>query len=157
HPEKKQKILKLVKEYETTADVTTTLRKAPLICGELIRTIRRKYEIKQTALGRSSTISQLENGVRRTSKARIKEIVSNIEREINLEFIKGEKNAQKAISANTRNNIKELSLLRMLASGEYLLDEIIEIEKIKYDGCMYVISIINFHGLLVDNGLVLAS
>ncbi|WP_456467406.1 V-type ATP synthase subunit B [Methanopyrus sp.] len=103
--------------------------------GRLLREIRRKYGVRASDLGPSSTISQIEGGERRATRRLALRIVERLEEIV--------------------GDVEEVRELRRLAEGNYVLDEVVEVETVGYEhDYLYDVTVIPDHTLVVENGII---
>ncbi len=103
--------------------------------GRLLREVRERYGVKAKDLGASSTISMIESGERRATRKLASEIVRKLE--------------------NIVGDVPEVRELRELAEGNYVLDEVVEVEFVDYEhDYLYDVTVIPDHTLIVENGII---
>jgi V/A-type H+-transporting ATPase subunit B len=133
HPLKKQRLQRCAQ----SASHTTRFAYAPLVTAGLLRTARKEAALRGFDLGPSSTVSQLESGLRRTSVAAIRALMERIP------------------DASDRG--PAWCELDQLLSGDFLLDRITAIEELDYDGFVYDFTVEGTHKFLIENGLVVSN
>jgi len=112
---------------------------APKICGVLLRTLRKKYKINQKQLGKSSTISMVENGFRNIGKSFFSLWINKI----------------KSIIKKEEPLINELE---KLCSDDFILDEIKEIRFEKADELfVYDVTVPETGKFVVDKGVIISN
>lgn len=109
---------------------------APLAAHSLFGQTRKQSGMIQAELGSSSTVSQIESGIKDTSK------------QFTLSLI------DQAVS----DGLQEVdgNLLQLLR-GEYILDKIISIEPYEYDGHVYDFTVKGTHKFVIENGLIVSN
>ena len=109
---------------------------APIVCGKLLRELRLRYRIKSKEIGSSSTISQVERGIRRISRFLLMEWIKRM-----AEFVEESDPTYKK--------------LLDLVEGNYLLDEVVRVEFVPSDDdYVYDVTVIPTHTLVVENGII---
>jgi len=103
--------------------------------GKLLREVREKYGVRASDLGSSSTISGIESGERRATRRLALRIVERLEEVV--------------------GDVEEVRELRELAAGNYVLDEVVEVEIVEYGhDYLYDVTVIPDHTLIVENGII---
>lgn len=109
---------------------------APIVCGKLLRDLRIRYGVRTKEIGPSSSVYQVEMGIRRVSRFLLKEWVSRM-----AEFVDEDDPAYK----------KLLDLI----DGNYLLDEVVRVEIVTLeDDYVYDVTVLPAHTLVVENGII---
>ncbi len=112
---------------------------APKICSNLIRLIRNRYNIKQTQLTNSGTLSMIERGLRNASKEEIKKYVKKLEQ----------------IIPSTEEMLIEL---KKLVSNNFILDEVVSVKKLHADQLfVFDVTVPEAGKFLVGNGLIISN
>jgi V/A-type H+-transporting ATPase subunit B len=139
HPEKQEK-LQRAREIYARSKRGDKFDLAPLAYGRLLRTVRLRYGVKEEELGPSSTISQVERGLRRVSTALARRWVEKLS-----ELLK-------------EQGDPDLQMLQALVSGEAILDQIVEIEERKpEESFVYDLTVVPAHNFLIENGLIVSN
>jgi len=133
HPVKEARL----RDVAARAGYGTRYHRAPLAAGRLLRAARHEAGLNGAGLGASSTVSQIESGVRRTSV-----------------------DTMLAFSSVMKTQGREgpaLSALETSLAGSYVLDPIEDIEEFYYDGFVYDFTVKGTHKFLIENGLVVSN
>src|SRR5437588_155869 len=133
HPEK---ALRLARMTEARSRFTQYAR-APLAAGSLLRAARRGAGLTGSALGATTTVSQIESGGQRTSVSTMQALADTIKQ--------------------ASGSSAEVAALERLLSGDYVLDTIATIEAVDYDGFVYDFTVEGTHKFLIENGLVVSN
>jgi len=125
--------------YVDRAEVASGFDLAPRVCGRLLRSLRERYGVKGADLGPSSTISQVEGGSRRTSRAAFRRWAE-------------------VLRPRGDSEDPELARLVALTHDATVLDEIVSIDEcLPQDGFVYDITVGPAHNFVVDNGLIVSN
>jgi V/A-type H+-transporting ATPase subunit B len=109
---------------------------SPRVTGLLLRRLRARYGLSQRELGPSSTVSQVEGFTRRISRSVLSSWLQSVEGKI-------------------RPGDPDFKALRMLAGGNYVLDEVVEVREVESDGAyVYDLTVEGTHKLTVANGII---
>jgi V/A-type H+-transporting ATPase subunit B len=139
HPEKLKRLEKVSELYSNGKDVTTDFELAPRACANLLHKLRRRYKLKQSDLGKSSTVSQIEHKRRRASRWNYQKWIKIIERRCN-------------------GKDEDLEKLKKLTSCKFIFDKVKEIKEIdSTNRFVYDLTINDTHKFLVENGLVVSN
>src|SRR5438270_552289 len=133
HPEK---ALRLARMTEARSRFTQYAR-APLAAGSLLRAARRGAGLTGSALGATTTVSQIESGGQRTSVSTMQALADTIKQ--------------------ASGSSAEVAALERLLSGDYVLDTIAAIDAVDYDGFVYDFTVEGTHKFLIENGLVVSN
>jgi len=133
HPSKRKALKELANKVN---EKTEKFYLAPRIASRLLKSLRKRYGIRQKELGPSSTVSRLESGLRRISRKGLKELLTRI-------------------SALISQSDAEYQQLKSLAEDNYILDEVVEVnEVVCEDSHVYDMTINETHTLIVANGII---
>ncbi len=109
---------------------------APMICGKLLREVRLRYGLREKDVGPSSTVSQVERGIRRVSRFILEKWITKM-----ADFVEKDDPAYR----------KLLDLVK----GNYLLDEVVGVEYVApEEDYVYDVTVIPTHTLVVENGII---
>lgn len=139
HPDKASRLDGIRKMYATCSAAASDFLLAPKICRRLLRQIRSCYGVKADDLGPSSTISQVESGLRRTSKAMFQQWIETLRPMVNQDD----------------PAFKEMVAL---TTEDAILDEIVSIDLCPpKEAFVYDITVDPAHNFIVDNGLIVSN
>ncbi len=103
--------------------------------GGLLREVRKKYGVRASDLGPAGMISRIESGEKRATRGLASRIVERLEEIV--------------------GDVEEVRELRALAEGNYVLDEVVEVETVEYEhDYLYDVTVIPDHTLVVENGII---
>jgi V/A-type H+-transporting ATPase subunit B len=106
------------------------------VTGQLLRRLRARYGLRQKELGPSSTLSQVERLTRRVSRGVLSRWLQSVEGKVN-------------------PGDPDFVALRSLAEGNYVLDEVVEVQEVEPDGAyVYDLTVEGTHRLIVANGII---
>jgi len=133
HPGKRARLDRLAHR----AAHATRYALAPLAAPALLKSARLAAGLRASALGPSSSPSQLESGARRTSVGALRVFTGKI--------------------PPASGDGGALSELDRLLAGDYVLDAIRSIEEYELDGFVYDFTVEGTHKFLIENGLVVSN
>jgi len=112
---------------------------APKICGNLLRSIRQKYKIKQTELTNSGSLSEIERDLKNVSKAEVRKYITKLDKLV-------------------PSNEELLVELKKLTSENFILDQITSIKKLPPNNpFVFDVTVPETGKFLVDNGLIISN
>ena len=133
HPEKRTYRLP---EMDITRVRVERFYLSPRVTGQLLRRLRARYGLRQKELGPSSTLSQVERLTRRVSRGVLSRWLQSVEGKVN-------------------PGDPDFVALRSLAEGNYVLDEVVEVQEVEPDGAyVYDLTVEGTHRLIVANGII---
>jgi V/A-type H+-transporting ATPase subunit B len=139
HPGKAARLDTLRATYSGGREVANAFDSAPRACAKLFRAVRHCYGIRAVDLGTSSTISQVEHSLRRTSRQTFQKWVKKLRPRVDA--------ADPEFTALTR-----------LLDGDTILDNIVAIDEVApQEAFVYDITVETDHNFLVDNGLIVSN
>jgi len=135
HPMKKEALSKLMNMERRE----TEFEMAPVLCGNLIRIIRKKYHIRQEELCSGGHISMFENGLKMAGKSTVRKYIKKLEKLV-------------------PKNDTLLEDLKKLVADSFVLDEISEIrKKLPSDLFVFDVTVPDTGKFLVENGLIISN
>jgi V/A-type H+-transporting ATPase subunit B len=139
HSGKAERLTEARRWYESRDEVANGFDLAPRACGRLLRSVRKRYGVRAEDLGASSTVSQVEGGQRRTSRATLQAWASTL--------------ATRVDPADP-----EFRRLAALVDESTTLDEIVAIEAVApREPVVYDLTVEPDHNFLVENGLIVSN
>ncbi len=133
HPEKRKARLLGTDRTQVSAE---RFYLSPRVTGQLLVMLRARYGLRQKELGPSSTVSQVERLTRRVSRNVLSRWLRSVEGKV-------------------RPDDPYYSALRMFADGNYVLDEVVEVQEVESDGAyVYDLTVEGTHKLIVANGII---
>ena len=140
HPLKADKLDGVRASYAAAREVTDEFDHAPRACARLFQAVRTRYGVRAADLGASSTVSQVEHGERRTSRAMFRGWVEGLR------------------SAVDQCDPDFLFLTKMVEDDDTVLDAIVAIDEIAPpEAFVYDITVEPDHNFLVENGLIVSN
>lgn len=118
---------------------STEFEYAPRVCGTLIKALRVKYKIKQTQIASSGQISEVENRIKKISKAELWKYIEKF-------------------SSLVSENDEILIELKKHANNQFILDEITDIKITEpRDLFVFDVTVPETGKFLVENGLIISN
>jgi len=141
HPLKRSKLEHILAMYGEGRGTrrASAFEAAPRVCGRLVRSLRKRYAVNGADLGASSTVSQVESGLRRPSVGLIRQWAD-------------------ALRLLVDREDQEFQRLMVLTSESTVLDEISAIEDCSTrEEFVYDLTVESTHNFLVENGLIVSN
>ncbi|MGH2361530.1 MAG: V-type ATP synthase subunit B [bacterium] len=140
HPLKASRLKRVRAAYEDAREVTNEFDHAPRACARLFRSVRTRYGVRAADLGPSSTVSHVEQGQRRTSRAMFRGWVEGLR------------------PAVDQRDPDFVFLTSMVEDDDTVLDAIVAIDEVAPpEAFVYDITVEPDHNFLVENGLIVSN